>query len=315
MMGPMARQDPQTEPAHSPGVEARPVICCDLDGVLWRGDVPIPGSAEGVARLRRAGYRVTFVTNNSGATTAELCAKLARFGVDVGEHDVISSALVAADYLVGALPPGASVMACAGEGVRAALLDRGFVLSEEKPAAVVVGWHRTFDFDGLTRAADAIRAGALFVATNMDATHPIGGGLLPGNGAIVAAVAAASGVSPTVTGKPEWPTVETMRSRIGPDGVMVGDRPSTDGALADALGWPFALVLSGVTSDAPAVGGERVPDPPPRWVVTDFGAFARRVVDAGELGEIEAAPTGPRQHHREECTTHEAPDVSDPRDL
>jgi 4-nitrophenyl phosphatase len=121
---------------------------------------------------------------------------------------------------------------------------------------VVVGWHRHFDFDRLDRASRAIRAGARFVATNTDATYPAPDGLLPGNGSLVAAVATASGRRPEVAGKPEAPTVAMVRRRCGDRGVVVGDRPSTDGALATALGWPFALVVSEAT-----VSEEEIEDP------------------------------------------------------
>jgi len=134
-----------------------------------------------------------------------------------------------------------------------------------------VGFHRDFDFDGLTRAADAARAGARFVATNMDPTYPIHGGVVPGAGALVAAVATAAGRAPEVAGKPEGPMADLVRSRYGNAGVVIGDRPSTDGAFAAALGWPFALVMSGV---AGSVGGEPVPDPAPPFVADDLVRLA-----------------------------------------
>ena len=143
--------------------------------------------------------------------------------------------------------------------------------------AVVVGFHRDFDFDGLTRAADAARAGALFVATNLDPTYPIAGGVVPGAGALVAAVSTAAGRVAEVAGKPEMPMVDLVRSRYGKPGVVVGDRPSTDGAFAVALGWPFALVMSGVAGSA---GGEPVPDPPPPFVAADLGGHVALLADA-----------------------------------
>jgi ribonucleotide monophosphatase NagD (HAD superfamily) len=145
---------------------------------------------------------------------------------------------------------------------------------------VVVGFHRNFDFDGLQRAADAVRAGARFVATNLDATYPIPGGLLPGAGSIVAAVATASGRTPEVAGKPAPAAAAMVRHRLGDRGVMVGDRPTTDGALADQLGWPFALVLSGVASYEPGPGEEPVPDPPPPFVGADLLALVPSLVAA-----------------------------------
>jgi 4-nitrophenyl phosphatase len=247
-----------------------PVVALDLDGVLWRGDEAVPGSAEAMGALRTAGTRVAFLTNNSAAPVADVVAKLARMGIGAAPDEVLTSAQTAADLLRDALPRGARVLPCAGPGVVEALAAAGLTVVERAPAeAVVVGFHRDFDFDGLDRAAAAVRAGARLVATNMDPTFPAPDGVLPGAGSIVAAVATASGHAPEVAGKPEAPTVAAVRRRFGSSGVMVGDRPSTDGLLAQRLGWPFALVLSGIGGHDPA---EPVPDPPPAFVGADLAA-------------------------------------------
>jgi 4-nitrophenyl phosphatase len=223
-------------------------VVLDLDGVLWLGDEPLPGAAEAVTRLRAAGLSVGFMTNNSSLPVAGYVEKLGRFGVAADSSEVLTSALAAANLLAADLAPGSKVLACSGPGVVEALEAKGFEVVDSGPAeAVVVGWHRTFDFGRLDRASAAIRAGARFVATNLDATYPAPDGLLPGNGALVAAVATAAGRQPEVAGKPEAPTVALVRDRFGERGVIVGDRPSTDGALAGALGWPFALVVSAAT--------------------------------------------------------------------
>jgi 4-nitrophenyl phosphatase len=264
---------------------ARPVICCDLDGVLWRGDEALTGAASAVARLRDAGLRIAFLSNNSNPTPEDLVDKLAAIGVDADLDDVFTSASASAELLAADLRPGSRVLACAGPGVVSALEEVGLEPVDEPPAAaVVVGWHRTFDFDRLDRASTAVRAGARFVATNIDATYPIPGGLLPGAGALVAAVATASGAVPEVAGKPERPTVDLVRRRLGTTGIIVGDRPSTDGALADALGWPFALVLSGVTRREAPPGGEAIPEPPPPFVAADLAALVPALLDAVTVG-------------------------------
>jgi len=194
---------------------------------------------------------VAFLTNNSSQTVAGYVGDLERAGIPADPGDVLSSALAAARLLAQDLPAGARVLACSGPGVVEALGSEGFEPVEEWPCeAVVVGWHRTFDYDRLARASAAVRNGARFVATNTDATYPGTEGLLPGNGALVAAVATAGGRRPEVAGKPEAPTVAMVRERLGDRGVVVGDRPSTDGALAEALGWPFALVVSEATLSA-----------------------------------------------------------------
>jgi HAD superfamily hydrolase (TIGR01450 family) len=246
------------------------VVVLDLDGVLWRGDVPIAGAADAVGALRAAGTPIAFLTNNSSAPVAAVVDKLERAGVAADEREVLTSAQVAAEVLSQSVPAGGRVLPCAGPGVVEAVTAAGFTVVDRAPAdAVVVGFHRDFDFDGLDRASAAIRAGARFVATNLDPTFPAPDGVVPGAGAIAAAVATASGRAPEVAGKPEAPTVAAVQHRFGTAGIMVGDRPSTDGLLARRLGWPFALVLSGVGGHDP---DEPVPEPPPALVGADLAA-------------------------------------------
>jgi glycerol-1-phosphatase len=247
------------------------VLCCDLDGVIWRGETPIAGSAAAVAQLRDAGCRVAFLTNNSSMRVVDYQEKLASLGIDADARDVLTSAQAAAALLASTLPAGARVHTLAGPGVTEALRAAGLELVDDgDAAAVVVGFSREFDFARLARAADFVRAGARMIATNLDPTYPAAHGLLPGAGSLVAAVATASGATPEVAGKPAPPTVALVRERLGDTGIMIGDRPSTDGALAAALGWPFALVLSGVAGTR---GEEPVPDPPPPFVAADLAAL------------------------------------------
>ena len=212
-----------------------------------------------------------FLTNNSSATVSDYVDKLARHGIEAPPEDICSSAQAAAQWCGEHLPASARIFVCAGPGVVEAFGAAGFDVVDRPPAAaVVVGFTRAFNFELLATSADLIRGGARFVATNADPTYPIPGGFLPGAGSLVAAVSAAAGQTPIVCGKPELPTVALVRARFGNVGIMVGDRPSTDGALADALGWPFALVLSGV---AGAPGEEAIPDPPPPYVAADLAAL------------------------------------------
>ena len=248
----------------------RPVAwVLDLDGVVWLADRPIPGAAEAVARLRDAGERVVFVTNNSGPLVADQEAKLAGFGIDAA-GSVVSSAMAAARLVA----PGQRALVCGGPGVVEALEARGAVpvqpddTSATEVDAVLVGFHREFDYERLRVAAAAVRAGARLIGTNDDATYPTPEGPVPGGGAILAAVVAGSGVDPIVAGKPYQPMADLVRDRVGRDGVVVGDRPSTDGLFARVLGFRFALVLSGVTSEA-----DLPVDPAPDVVAADLAAL------------------------------------------
>jgi HAD superfamily hydrolase (TIGR01450 family) len=242
----------------------------DLDGVVWLGDDPIPGSADAIARLRQRNERVLFVSNNSSARVEEYLAKLERVGVPASADDLLTSAQAAARLV----EPGETALVSGGPGVEEALAARGARIVREGDAdAVVVGWHRDFDYEGLTAAATAVMHGARLIGTNEDATYPTPDGPIPGGGAILAAVATAAGVEPVVAGKPHAPMVELIRNRLADEldgSVVVGDRPSTDGALAVALGVPFALVLSGVTSDS-----DLPVEPSPARIAADLAALVR----------------------------------------
>lgn len=227
----------------------------DLDGVVWLGDRAVPGSVEAVARLRQAGVQVIFLTNNSSGRVGDYCAKLAGMGIPATHEDVLTSAQAAASLV----EPGATALVCGGPGVEEALVERGVAtVAEGKADAVVVGWHRDFDFERLAAATSAVLGGATLVGTNDDATYPTPEGLLPGGGAILAAVAYASGADPLVAGKPHQPVATLLGERVGTAEVMVGDRPSTDGRLARRLATRFALVHTGVT---PADHGPLDPAP------------------------------------------------------
>ncbi len=230
----------------------------DLDGVVWLAGEPLPGVADAVGRMQHADIRPLFVTNNSSPTHAELIRRLDRCGIHAGEDDVVSSA----DAVATMLEPRSRALVVAGEGVVEALTSRHIEVADGGPVdAVVVGWTHDFDFERLAEAATAVRAGARLLGTNEDATHPTPQGLLPGSGALLEAVAVAAGERPDVAGKPHQPIVDVIAQRATDISWGIGDRPSTDGALARQLGARFALVLSGVTA-----AGEDTGTPPPHLV-------------------------------------------------
>ncbi len=249
----------------------------DLDGVVWLGREPIPGSADAVARLRAEGHRVVFVTNNSEARLGDQEAKLAGVGIEA-EGDVISSAVAAASIL----DMGSTALVCGGPGVREALEAREITIRPEGPVdAVVVGFHQDFDYEKLRAAHRAVWQGARLVGTNDDPTYPTPDGPIPGAGSILAAVATAAGVKPEVAGKPFPPMAALVRSLAG-DGpyVLVGDRPSTDGLLASELGARFGLVLSGVTTAEALESQELTPD----RIADDLGALVAAELAQKALG-------------------------------
>ena len=244
----------------------------DLDGVLWLAGRALPGAPEAVARLRSAGERVVFVTNNSGPRLEDHVAALGAIGVEAEPDDIGSSAHAAAALL----EPGSTAYVLGGPGVVEALQQRGVQVlgAEGKPDAVVVGRTTEFDYERLRIASTAIREGARFVATNLDPTLPTPEGLVPGAGSIIAAVKVAAGREPdVVAGKPFMPTADYVRSKIGTPAMVVGDRADTDGALARQLGAPFGLVLTGVTTAA-----DLPVDPAPDVVAPSLAALVDQYV-------------------------------------
>jgi 4-nitrophenyl phosphatase len=226
----------------------------DLDGVLWLAGDPIGDVASAVADLRARGRRVVFATNNSAPTTDELIARLARIGIEAVAEDLVTSARVAASLL----EPGTRAHVLAEGGLVEALLERGVEVADSGPRDVaVVGWSRDFDFGRLAAVSTVARDSGRLIATNSDPVHPTPDGLMPGSGALLAAVATASGVEPVVAGKPNPPMVAYLREHVldghGTRAVMVGDQPATDGRLAERIGIPFVLVDSGVTAPGTTV--------------------------------------------------------------
>ncbi len=243
----------------------------DLDGVVWLADQVLPGAAGAVGRLRAAGERVLFVTNNSFSPVGDVEAKLAACGIPAA-GDVITSAAAAATLV----EPGERVLVCGGPGVVEALERRGARPVYDGDAdAVVVGFHRSFDYERLRVAATAVRRGARLLATNDDATYPTPSGPIPGCGSILAAVATGAGAAPTVAGKPYRAMAGLLLGLLGgPPEMMVGDRPDTDGRFAGVLGCPFGLVLSGVTTPA-----DLPVDPTPAAVAADLAALVAGRLD------------------------------------
>ena len=229
-------------------------LVCDLDGVLYRGDRPIDGAAATIDRLRERGVRVVFCTNNSRSTPGQYVEKLRAIGVHTDPEDIVTSALVTAESVRDRGFSGKTAIVVGGDGIRKALGEVCVSVKDESEVTrsdlVVVGWDPGFDYARMKRAADAVRNGAVFIATNTDASFPAADGLWPGAGAILASIETASGRRAEVMGKPHPPMLEMLKRKLaGCNNVAwVGDRADTDLQGAHRMGWLSILVLSGVTS-------------------------------------------------------------------
>lgn len=229
-------------------------LLVDLDGTVFRGRQPTPGAAQALAD---AAARTLFVTNNASRSAAQVAAHLCELGFTAADDDVVTSAQAAAGLLAGELPAESNVLVVGTEALVGEVETVGLRPVRrwhDHPVAVVQGHSTDTGWADLAEAALTIRAGAVWVAANVDPTLPSEEGLLPGNGAMVAALRTTTGADPKVAGKPS-PAVLTDALRRGDfhAPLVIGDRLDTDIAGANAAGLPSLMVLTGSNSAREAV--------------------------------------------------------------
>ncbi len=234
-------------------------LIIDMDGVLWHGARPVPGLKQFFRAVRRAGLPFILATNNASATPEQYVAKLAGMGVEVHADQILTSGVATAYYLAAQTQPRRTKIYIIGEeGLRRPLLEQGFTLTgshKETPDwradIVVVGKDETLTWDKLATATLNINAGAQFIGTNADTTLPMELGISHGNGAILAALEAATHKKPLIIGKPEPVLYQQAMARLGvhpEETLAIGDRLETDILGAINAGMRSLLVLSGISS-------------------------------------------------------------------
>lgn len=256
-------------------------LIIDMDGVLWHGEQPLPGLGAFFQLLRDKQLRFILATNNAGMTQDEYVAKLARMGVTVAPHEILTSSMATALYLAQTCEPATTrVFVIGAEGARRPLLEKGFTLTElyeintpETPHVgadiVVCGLDKAITWDKLATATLNIRSGAKFVGTNADVTLPTERGITHGNGAILAAIQAATEVAPIVIGKPEPIMYQQAIALLGVDPaetIAIGDRLNTDILGAVRTGIRSLLVLTGISTEAELA----TLDYRPTWIMADI---------------------------------------------
>ncbi|MGQ0773976.1 MAG: HAD-IIA family hydrolase [Pseudonocardiales bacterium] len=263
-------------------------VLLDIDGTVVRGPLAVPGAPEVINELRQGGTLVQFITNNAARGPAEVAEHLTALGVRTTAEEVLTSGQAAVAVLVAQLPAGAVVLVVGTEALVAAVRIAGLrpvTQACEDPRAVLQGHSPDTGWARLAEACLAIRAGAVWVACNVDRTLPTERGLLPGNGAMVAALRAATDREPMVAGKPARPLLDTAVSRTGARrALVIGDRLDTDIAGACAAGLDSLLVLSGV-ADAAAVLAA-----PPGQRPVHLGADLRVLRESVDKARIRACP-------------------------
>lgn len=233
-----------------PLISAYDALLADLDGVVYAGPNPIEGAAESLRRLPDYGVSLGYVTNNASRTPDAVAEHLRSLGAPATSEQVVTSAQAGARLLAERLEPGNSVLVAGSAALAAEVEQVGLSVvrsADDAPDAVVQGFDPGLSWQILAEASFAVAAGALWVATNTDMTLPNERGIAPGNGAMVAAVQAATGGTPLVAGKPEAPLFQAAADRLKAERpLIVGDRLDTDILGGTNAGMDTAAVLTGI---------------------------------------------------------------------
>ncbi len=236
----------------------------DMDGVLYRGQTLLPSVRDVIAYCQQHDLPFATITNNATRTRQQYEEKLHALGLPIRGEQVFTSAIITNMWLRQHYPQGTPVYAIGMRGLLDELFGDGyFVPEQQQPQLVVQGADFELTYERLKLGCLAIRSGATYIATNPDRTFPTESGLVPGAGAISAALVAATGVEPRVLGKPQPAMFETALAMLGgapASTLVIGDRLDTDIAGARAAGIPAALVLTGVTTRAELEASSLQPD-------------------------------------------------------
>jgi 4-nitrophenyl phosphatase len=251
-------------------------LILDLDGVIWKDQQPLGDLPAIFEQIKQLGWNFIFASNNSTYAVEHFLEKLNRFKINLEPWQMVGSAEVTAIYMQKQYPEGGGVFILGEKGLTQTLEKYGFYHQETQVLAVIAGLDRTLSYEKLASATLFIRAGVPFIGTNPDLTYPTPEGQVPGAGAILALLEAASKVHPLILGKPGTPIYHVCLERLGKkpgETLVVGDRLETDIAGGQAIGCPTALVLSGVTTIEQA----RQWQPQPDWIGQNLEALVLNV--------------------------------------
>lgn len=273
----------------------------DCDGVLWLGTHLLPYVKETLDMLQAKGKQVVFVTNNSTKSRMAYTKKFASFGLTVSQEQIFgsgyASAVYARDFLK--LQPGKDKIWVFGQhgiieelnlmgfealGADDKRLDEPFNIKtspflkdglDPDVTCVIAGLDQQINYHRLAISLKYLQNEKVhFVGTNVDATFPDNGHILPGAGSMVETLAFASGRRPTYCGKPNANMLNSVISALNLDRskcCMVGDRLNTDmkfgidGKLGGTL-----LVLTGIETEERATENSN-DHPTPKFYADKLG--------------------------------------------
>lgn len=257
------------------------LIIFDIDGVLLRGFQALPFAVETMRKLRKDGYLIAFLTNNSSNAPEVYAERLNNAGIEALADEIMSSAIATALYLKKESPHGAKILVLGEEGITKALTDAGFEIIDYDNHIpvdyVVVGMDRGFNYQKLFRAQQEIWFnGAKLIATNRDPIYPTeNGGVRPGGGVMVTAIEVCTNQKAVLVGKPETMTIDLILEKFSVDkseAMIVGDNLDTDISAGRRAGILSVFVLTGIHTrdDLKNAPEDKIPD----FIIRDLSSIA-----------------------------------------
>jgi NagD protein len=230
-------------------IKSKSGFIIDMDGVIYHGNMLLPGVTEFLAWLENSGKKYLFLTNSPERTPKELHEKLARLGINVGEDHFYTSALATASFLANQKPNGSAYI-IGDAGLIHAMYSAGFTVNNVNPDYVVVGDTHSYNFEKIELAVNLVIRGAKLIGTNPDVSGPVENGITPSTKALIAPIEIASGKKAYYVGKPNPLMMRIALKRLGvkrEDTIVIGDRMDTDVICGLESEIDTLLVLSGIS--------------------------------------------------------------------
>ena len=230
-------------------IKSKSGFIIDMDGVIYHGNVLLPGVTEFLAWLENSGKKYLFLTNSPERTPKELHEKMHRLGINVGEDHFYTSALATASFLANQKPNGSAYI-IGDAGLIHAMYSVGFTVNNVNPDYVVVGDTHSYNFEKIELAVNLVIRGAKLIGTNPDVSGPVENGITPSTKALIAPIEIASGKKAYYVGKPNPLMMRIALKRLGvkrEDAIVIGDRMDTDVICGLESEIDTLLVLSGIT--------------------------------------------------------------------
>jgi NagD protein len=230
-------------------IKSKAGFIIDMDGVIYHGNMLLPGVMEFLAWLENSGKKYLFLTNSPERTPKELHEKMARLGINVGEDHFYTSALATASFLSNQKPNGSAYI-IGDAGLIHALYSVGYTVNNVNPDYVVVGDTHSYNFEKIELAVNLVIRGAKLIGTNPDVSGPVENGITPSTKALIAPIEIATGKKAYYVGKPNPLMMRIALKRLGvkrEDAIVIGDRMDTDVICGLESEIDTLLVLSGIS--------------------------------------------------------------------